>query len=65
VKNPVALSVALSPRPRTDRGQVFAQGVSTQRALRSLWLNFTPHRLMRRYSDYAWLNKSASSQFAS
>jgi hypothetical protein len=62
----VALVVAPQSRPLTGGGCAFMQdGFYIDRAPRSLWRDFTPHRLIRRYSDYAWLNKPVPPSLAS
>jgi hypothetical protein len=66
VEQTAALVVALPPQSLASAGRTFAHnGFSAERARGSLWLNFTPHRLIRRYSEYAWLNKPVSSPLAS
>lgn len=34
-------------------------GAHSDREIRTLWHDFTPHRLVRRYSHYAWLHVAA------
>jgi hypothetical protein len=66
VERNFSLVVALPLRPLSAVGRCSEHdGSYGERTPRSLWLDFTPHRLIRRYSEYAWLNNPGSPTLAS
>ena len=56
----LAVTISIPALPATAKwARVFAspaKDLASKRASRALWPGFTPHRVVRRYSDYAWLN---------
>jgi hypothetical protein len=61
----LAVTISIPALPTANKwARLFASpakdGVAAGRAPRPLWPGFTPHRLVRRYSDYAWLNATGA-----
>jgi hypothetical protein len=59
----LAVTISIPALPATAKwARLFASPAKdlASKQPRAFWLGFTPHRVVRRYSDYAWLNATGA-----